>query len=169
MSLVHATVKQNAKMLENLDRWLTKAEEHAVAKAYKADTLLVMRLAPNQHTLCQQIQSACDTAKLFAARLSGKEAPVHPDTETTIAELRARIADVRRYLGTFTVADFVGAEARRIVMPVLQGRALIGTEYITAFGVPNFHFHVVTAYAILRHVGVDLGKRDYLGALDLVD
>jgi hypothetical protein len=109
----------------------------------------------------------CDVAKLAAARLTGKEAPVHEDTEKTIDELHARIRAVIAYLDTFTARDFEGAATRVISLPRWEGRVMSGADYFLEHGVPNFYFHLSHCYAILRHSGVNLGKRDYLGALTL--
>lgn len=169
MSLYEASVPQLQKMLENLDRWLEKAGELAKIKSFDPNVLLASRLAPDQLPLLRQIQSACDNAKFAAARVAGKQAPAHPDTEQTYDEARRRIRTMLTYLGTFTREDFVGAEAKRIPLPFLEGREIMAADYLTEFALPNFYFHVVTAYAILRHNGVDLGKRDYIGSLKLVE
>jgi hypothetical protein len=167
MSIYDFTVPQLAKMLRNVDGWLVKAAAHAEAKKFPVDQLLAARLAPDQFAFDRQIQSACDTAKFLAARLAGKDAPSHPDTETTVAQLRERVQNVIGYLGTFTAADFAGADERKIALPRWEGKWLRGDEYAIHHGIPNFYFHCTTAYAILRHNGVDVGKRDFLGAIPL--
>ena len=108
---------------------------------------------------------SCDTAKLGVARLTGKTAPVHEDTEKTLPELKARIESVIAWLDTVTPADFEGAAERRISQPRWEGKSLSGAEYAVNHMIPNLYFHVTTAYAILRHNGVDVGKRDYLGPM----
>jgi uncharacterized protein len=158
-----ATVTQYARMLENLDAWLQKGAAHAQEKGFDPAILLQARLAPDQYALVQQIQSACDAAKFAAAYLSGQKAPSHPDTETTLAELRARIATCVAYLASFKAADFTGAEERRVAPPWMGGQSVRGETYIHRISVPNFYFHVTTAYAILRHNGVSLGKADFVG------
>jgi hypothetical protein len=163
------TVPQFLKMLRNLDAWLEAANAHAAQKKFDPDVLLQSRLAPDQFALARQIQSACDTAKFAAARLTGKDAPAHPDTETTIPELRKRIVDVAGWLEGLRPADFDGAEDRRVSMQWMQGKWCPATDYLVQFALPNFYFHVVTAYSILRHNGVDLGKRAYIGGLPLND
>lgn len=163
----YPTIVQLKKMLTNLDAWLAKAAAHAKAKSFDVGVLVQARLAPDQYPLVKQVQSACDTAKFAAARLSGKEAPKHPDTEQTFEELHQRIASVTSYLGTFTAKDFEGAEARAITLPFLEGKTMKGGDYLVEMVAPNFYFHLVTAYAILRHNGVSLGKMDYIGALTL--
>ena len=166
---VYDAIPQYAKMLRSLDHWLDKAAEHAAAKKFEIDTLVHARLAPDMYSLDRQIQSACDTAKFSVAYLTGKEPPVHPDTEKTIGELRARIATCVAYLDTFKESDFAGAEERRVAPAWMEGKSVLGSQYLTRISVPNFYFHVTTAYAILRHNGVDLGKRDYIGSVPVRD
>jgi len=153
------------KTLENLEKWMDKAGEHAKARSFDVDVLAQARLAPNQFTFAQQVQSACDQAKYAAAYLSGKPAPSHPDTEKTFAELRERIRKCTSFLATVQQKDLAGAEERKVAPPWLQGRWLSGNDYLVEVAVPNFFFHATTAYAILRHNGVDLGKMDYIGSL----
>ena len=169
MNLYDSSVPQMKKMLDNLSRWLDKAEEHAKKKSFDPNVLVQARLAPDQYPLLRQVQSSCDSAKFAAARLTGKEAPKHPDTETTIEELHARIKTVIAYLDTFSEKDFAGASERHIELPWAQGKWVPGNEYLNALQLPNFYFHVTTGYAILRHNGVPLGKMDYLGSIDLRD
>ncbi len=169
MSLYDSSVPQFKKMLENLDRWLEAAVAHAQKKSFDPNTLLSARLAPDAFALVRQIQAACDNAKATPARLAGKEPPKHPDTETTIDELRQRVRSVLDYLGTFTPEEFTGKDERLIPLFFLPGKALKAADYLNEFGLPNFYFHLTMAYAILRHNGVELGKRDYVGSLKLVD
>lgn len=169
MSLYEASVPPFKKMIDNLGRWLETAAAHADTKKFDPNVLVTSRLAPDQYPLVKQVQSACDSAKFAAARLTGKEAPKHPDTETTLDELRARVRTCSAYLATFKASDFDGAEARMITLPFLEGKLLTATEYLFGMATPNFYFHLTTAYAILRHNGVALGKMDYIGALDLRD
>ncbi len=164
MSIAFDSVRQFAKMLTNLDTWLEKAVAHAKAKSFEPAVLLAARLAPDQYPLVRQVQSACDSAKFGAARIAGKEAPKHPDTETTVEELRARIKSTTEFLSTLKEADFEGADARRVTLPWLEGKYIKGSDYLVEMALPNFYFHASHAYAILRHNGVDLGKRDFLGA-----
>ena len=154
---------QFGRMLENLDAWLDKGTTYAQEKGFNADVLGAARLAPDQYSLVQQVQAACDQAKFAAAYLSGQKAPSHPDTETTIAELRARVATCLAYVKGFKAADFTGAEERRVAPPWMGGNSVRGETYIHRISVPNFYFHVTTAYAILRHNGVPLGKSDFVG------
>lgn len=160
-------VRQFSKVLSNLQQILDKAAEHAEAKKFDMDVLMQARLAPGQFNLTRQVQVACDTAKLAAARLADKEqdAPSHADTEHSLAEIKGRIQSVIAYLGTFSEADFAGAAERRITQPRWKGKSLSGEEFLHQHAVPNLYFHVTTAYAILRHNGVEVGKKDYLGEL----
>jgi hypothetical protein len=153
------------KMLTNLERWLDKAVAFAEQKKIDPNTLLSARLAPDQFPLVRQIQASCDQAKFTAARLTGKEPPKHPDTEQTIEELRIRLRAVHEYLGTFTREDFEGAAMRAISLVYFEGRFIYGKDYLNELQLPNFYFHVTTAYSILRHNGVDLGKQDFLGSI----
>lgn len=165
MSLYEPSVPQFKKMLQNLERWLDKAVEYAQSRNFDPETLLVARLAPDQYPLLRQIQLACDAAKAAAARLTGKQPPSHPDTEKTLAEARRRIETVKAYLDTFRPEDFAGAETRPIELPFLEDRVIEGADYLCEMALPNFYFHVVTAYSIMRHNGVDLGKIDFIGSL----
>jgi len=158
-----AMITQYGRMLENLDAWLQKAVAYGQEKGFDPEILTHARLAPDQYSLVQQVQSACDAAKYAAAYLSGQQAPSHPDTETTIAELRARIATCVAYLKGFKAGDFTGAEERRVAPPWMGGNSVRGETYIHRISVPNFYFHVTTAYAILRHNGLVLGKADFVG------
>lgn len=163
--LYELTVVQFTKMLTNLDLILNKAVAHAEAKKFDVGVLLNSRLAPDQFNLIRQIQIACDTAKLGVSRLTGKSAPVHEDNETTLPELKTRIQEVITYLGTFSPDDFSGAKERHISQPRWEGKYLTGFEFAIQHAIPNIYFHITTAYAILRHNGVDVGKKDYLGSM----
>lgn len=156
--------EQMKKMLGQLLEWLDMAETFSKAKTFDVNVLLEARLAPDQFAFVRQVQSACDTAKLAASRLTGRDAPVHPDTEKTVDELRARIRSVIAYLDGFTAKDYEGAASRVVATPRWEGKVMIGADYFMEHAVPNFFFHITHAYAILRHNGVDLGKRHYLGA-----
>ena len=157
------TITQYGRMLENLDAWLQKAVAYGQEKGFDPEILTAARLAPDQYSLVQQVQSACDAAKYAAAYLAGQKAPSHPDTETTVADLRARIATCVAYLKGFKAGDFTGAEERRVAPPWMGGSSVRGETYMHRISVPNFYFHVTTAYAILRHNGVVLGKPDFVG------
>jgi uncharacterized protein len=163
--LYEITVPQFAKTLRNLNAMLDKATQYAENKKFDVEVLLNSRLAPDQFNFIRQVQIACDTAKLAASRLTAKEAPVLADNEKTLPELKARIESVVSYLNTFAAADFKDAETRQISQPRWEGKYLTGFEFTTQHALPNFYFHITTAYSILRHNGVDVGKKDYLGEL----
>ena len=151
--------------LRNLDAILTKAEAHVAADENLDEATLVQaRLFPNMRPLVFQIQVSTDTAKRAAARLLGREAPSWPDQETTFADLHARVAKGVEYLQSFRPEEFDGAEDRAIELKLgPTTRSFTGASYLTSFALPNFFFHVTTAYNILRHNGVAIGKRDFLG------
>lgn len=163
--LYDLTIPQFTKMLRNLNHLLGKAATHAETKKFDVSVLLHSRLAPDQFNLIKQIQIACDSAKLCGARLSGVAAPVHEDNETTLVQLTSRIDDVVKYLGTLSAKDFAGAETKHISQPRWEGKYLTGYEFAVQHAIPNVYFHITTAYAILRHNGVEIGKKDYLGEL----
>jgi hypothetical protein len=159
------TLGQLKKTLSQLDGWLEAAATYAATKKFEPSVYLGLRLAPDQFAFAKQVQTACDTAKLAAARLAGKEAPKHPDTEQSLDELRARVKSVVTYLESFSAADFSEAATRRVTQPRWEGQYMLGADYFLEHALPNFYFHTTHAYAILRHNGVPLGKKDFLGAL----
>jgi hypothetical protein len=169
MSLYSQTVTQMSKMLTNLDAWIGLGVENATSKKYDPSVLLNARLAPDQYNLIKQVQAACDSAKFAAARLTGKTAPAHPDTEQTLDEVRARIKAVVDYLATFTEADFAGGETRVVPLSFMPGKGMLGSDYLCEMAAPNFYFHISMAYAILRHNGIPLGKMNFMGGMKLVD
>lgn len=160
-------VPQFTKMLGNLLAMLDEAEKYAAEKKFDTGILLQSRLAPDQFSLMRQMQVACDTAKLGAARLTDteKDAPAHADTEQSLGEIKARIESVIAYLRGFSAKDFAAAAERRISQPRWKGKTLSGQEFALQHLVPNFYFHVTTAYAILRHNGLGVGKGSYLGSM----
>ena len=164
--MIHAIViTQFTKMLTNLLAILGEAEKFAGEKKFDTSVLLQSRLSPDQFSLMQQIRTACDTAKLGAARLADREkdVPVHGDTEQTLGEIKARIESVIAYLRGFSPEAFVSAAERRITQTRWNGKTLSRQEFLIQHVIPNFYFHVATAYAILRHNGVGIGKKNYLG------
>ncbi len=170
MPMFQATVPVLIRSLGSLKSFLAEASESAEQRGFPADRFLSLRLAPDMFDLCRNVQTACDTAKFAPARLSGKSAPSHPDTETTMEELVARIEKTIEYLKTFNEEDFQGAASRQIELPFLpEGKCLLGDQYLNGFVLPNFYFHLTTTYSILRHNGVLLGKRKFIGELPLVD
>jgi hypothetical protein len=152
--------------LRNLDAIVTKAEEYVASdKGMDAATLLQARLYPNMRPFMFQVQVATDTAKGAAARLTGQAVPSWPDEEKTFADVHARLKKAIDYLSSFAPADFEGSENRAIQLR-LGSHAVdfTGSSYISSFVLPNFFFHVTTAYDILRHNGLAIGKTDFLGA-----
>lgn len=166
ISMYRLTVPVFQRGLSNLKAYLDKAETFAAEKGIDATTLAGARLAPDMLTLSGQIQRASDTAKLTVARLTGIEAPKFEDTETTIAELRERIARTEAFLATVAAEAFDGSETREVtIAPGGNKRTMAGDTYLLTFALPNFYFHITTAHGILRHEGVGIGKLDYLGPL----
>jgi hypothetical protein len=163
--LFEMTVPQFTKTLHNLSLIIDKAVQNSTERKFEMDVLLNSRLAPDQFTFIRQVQIACDTAKLFAARMSGKDAPVWEDTEKTLPEVKARIEKTIGYLNSFKAEDFKGAGDRHITQPRWEGKYMTGFEFATQHAIPNLYFHVTTAYSILRHNGVPVGKKDYLGEM----
>ena len=156
---------QMKKQLRQLDGWLAAAAAFATTKSFDSNLYLGFRLAPDQFAFGRQVQIACDTAKLAASRLTGRDAPKHADDEQTLDQLRARVASVLSYLDGFSATDFVGADERVVTQPRWEGKTMSGAAYFVEHAIPNFFFHLTHVYAILRHNGVPLGKRDFLGPL----
>jgi len=156
---------QMKKLLGQLDGWLAATATHAATKKIDPNLFLGFRLAPDQFAFARQVQATCDTAKLAIARMAGQEAPKHEDNEATLEELQARVRSVVAYLDGFTAKDLADAGTRSITQPRWEGKTMTGADYFVEHAVPNFFFHATTAYAILRHNGVPLGKRDFLGKL----
>lgn len=164
MSMYAASVPLFQHMLRNLVHILDKGEANAQARKFDPAVLANFRLAPDMLPFTRQVLIACDAAKLAVARISGREAPKFDDTETTFAELKARIQKTVDYLGSVPASALDGTEDKEITFPVGREatRTMTAQAYLTTWALPNFFFHVTTAYAILRHNGVDLGKADYL-------
>lgn len=159
------TFKQMTKQLGQLEKWFDAATTFAQSKSFDPNAFLTFRLAPDQFALARQVQIACDTAKLGAARLTGKEAPSHADNEQSLDELRARVRSVIAYLEGITAKDFEGVKDRTVTQPRWEGKTMTGHDYFLEHVLPNFYFHLTHVYALFRHNGVNLGKRDFLGAL----
>jgi len=157
------TFAQFKKQLGQLNTWLSTATDYAKSKNFEPDVFPTLRLAPDQFPLARQVQIACDTVKLAASYLTGKTVPSQEDTEKTIPELQARVRSIITLLDGFTAKDFEGAATRVVSQPRWKGEWMTGADYFVEHTVPNFYFHLTTAYAILRHNGVSVGKRDYLG------
>jgi hypothetical protein len=153
------------RMLGNLSSFLDKAEAFAAAKKIDATILLNSRLAPDMFPLTRQVQIAADMVKGAAARLSGTELPKFEDNETTIAELKARVAKTLAFVNSVDAAKFGGSEERDVTLQARTGdRHFKGLNYLRDYVLPNVYFHTTAAYAILRHNGVELGKNDFIGA-----
>lgn len=159
------TIPQFTKMLHNLNKILDKAQVNANERKFEMDVLLNSRLAPDQLNFIRQIQIASDTAKYFASRLTGKDAPAWEDHEKTLDDVKARIQKTIGYLETFKAEDFKGSETKHITTPRWEGKYLTGLEYTNEHAIPNMYFHITTAYSILRHNGIPVGKKDYLGEM----
>jgi hypothetical protein len=166
LSMYEASVPVFVRILTNLRAVLEKSAEHAKAKKFDDTVLVEARLYPDMFPLRRQVQIAADHAK-GAARLAGVEPPAWEDNEKTLGELIARVAKTIDFLGTLQPAQFEGAENREITRP-FRGKPTTfkGTTFLLSIAYPNFYFHVTTAYAILRHNGVEIGKSDFIGSVD---
>jgi hypothetical protein len=162
--MMYSFHNQMGKMLGHLDAWIAKAITSATERSFDPDVFMSLRLAPDQFAFARQVQIACDTAKFTVSRLTGKDAPSQPDTETTMEDLRARVRTTIEYLDSMSSADYDGAAERLIGTPRWKGQVMLGSDYLMEYAIPNVYFHHTTAYAILRHNGVNVGKRDFLGA-----
>ena len=165
MSFYDATVPAFLQILGSLSGLLTKAEAHCKARNIQPEVLLGARLYPDMLPLSRQIQLASDFAAKGCARLAHSEVPSTPDTETTFDELKQRLANTVAYVKSFKPAQFEGADAKDVTFPVgpNNNMTLKGQQFLSAFAFPNFYFHAATAHGILRHNGVEIGKRDFLG------
>lgn len=154
-------------MLSSLKAVLAKAEAHATARTIEPAALLQARLYPDMFPLLRQVLIACDFAKGASARLAGAEVPSFPDTEQSFADLQARIDTTLAFIDSLPAADFDGAETREIVLRPGTPKEMrfAGEPYLLHYALPQFFFHVTTAYALLRHNGVEVGKRDFMGQL----
>lgn len=158
------TVGTFTRMLTNLLRILEKAEANAAERKIGPEVLAGSRLAPDMHPLAFQVQSATDRAKFALSRITGRPAPSWADDEKTLEQLRARIQKGLDYLATYSTADLDGAEDKTITVKVAgQDTEVKAQDYLLNSVYPNFYFHVTTAYDILRHNGVPVGKRDFTG------
>ncbi len=164
-SMYQASVPALIKAMTNLSAIIDKAEAYGEANKIKPEVMIGYRLHPNMLPFSAQVQIASDMAKNFASRVSGTEVPKFPDTEVTFDDLKARIAKTVAHLKSFTPAQIDGTEDKEITFKVGgEDRTFKGGTYLTTWVLPNFYFHVTTAYAILRHCGVPIGKGDFLGA-----
>jgi uncharacterized protein len=165
MSFYDASVPAFLQILGSLSNILTKAEAHCKAKNIQPEVLLDARLYPDMLPLSRQIQLMCDFAAKGCARLSHSEVPSTPDTEKSFEELKQRLAKTIDYVKAFKPAQFDGADSREVTFPVGPDKTLTlkGQQFLNNFAFPNFYFHAATAHGILRHNGVEIGKRDFLG------
>ena len=165
ISMYQASAPRFANTLTNLSATLCKAKAHAEAKKIDDKVLTSARLFPDMYALARQVQIACDTAKGAVARLAGVEIPKHEDTEQSFDELKARIAKTLEFIATVRAAQVDGTEDKDIVLKMRGNDVKFkGLQYLLGFAWPNFYFHATTAYAILRHNGVEVGKTDFIGS-----
>jgi hypothetical protein len=166
MSFYDATVPAYLQMLNSLSGLLAKAETHCKAKNIQPEVLLGARLYPDMLPFSKQIQLVSDFAAKGCARLTHSEVPSTPDTEKSFEELKQRLAKTIDYVKSFKPAQFEGADAKDVTFPAGPDRniTMTGQQFLSAFSFPNFYFHAATAHGILRHNGVEIGKRDFLGA-----
>jgi hypothetical protein len=169
MSMSQASLPVFEIGLNALSGVLDKAEAHAAARKIDASVLLGSRLSPDMFALTRQVQVSADQAKNGAARLAGVEPPAYEDKETTIGELKARLAKTIDYLKTLDTKQIDASSDREITFPLgaVNKGHMKGRDYLNHFVLPNFYFHLTAAYAILRHCGVEIGKRDFMGAIPL--
>ena len=165
MSLYDASVPAFLQILNSLSGILTKAEAHCKAKNIQPEVLLGARLYPDMLPFSKQIQLVCDFAAKGCARLTGSEVIATPDTEKSFEELRQRLAKTADYVKSFKPAQFEGAESRDVSFPAGPDKTMTlkGRQFLGSFSLPNLYFHAATAHGILRHNGVEIGKRDFLG------
>jgi hypothetical protein len=164
ISMYQASVPVFARALTNLRAILAKADAHAQAKKIDASVFLNGRLAPDMLPLTKQVQIVSDNAKGTVARLAGVEIPAYADTEATFEELLARLDKTLAFVNSFKPAQIDGSDDRKVELKLGPNTvAFTGLSFLTGFALPNLYFHAVTAYAILRHLGVEIGKRDYIG------
>jgi len=169
MSMSTASIPVFEISLNALSALLDKAEAYAEAKSFDPTVLLNARLFPNMFALTRQVQSACDAAKNGGARLAGIDPPTYEDNEKTIAELKVRIAKTVAFVKSLDTKSIDESADREITFPLgpsIKGH-MRGVDYLNHFVLPNFYFHVTTAYDILRHCGVEIGKRDFIGAIPM--
>ena len=165
MSLHDTAIPAYLQILGSLNGILTKAEAYCTAKKIHPEVLLGARLYPDMLPLSKQIQLVCDFAAKGCARLTGSDVPSVPDTEKTFEELKQRLAKTIDYVKAYKPAQFDGADARDVTFPAGPDKSITmkGQQFLTGFSLPNFYFHATTAHGILRHNGVEIGKRDFLG------
>jgi hypothetical protein len=162
-------IAQCTQSLKNLETCLDKADRYAVAKKFDTGVLMTSRLAPDMQPFTYQVQSACDYVKAAAAWLSGQTPPRHEDNEQTMDELRARVQKTVAFAESVKEAQYAEASKTKVKLSWAPGKIIGGEDYLLQMTIPNTFFHIAMAYAILRHNGVDIGKMDFLGSVNLVD
>ena len=167
--MFYQAVAQMTLNLKTVETWLDKAEQHAAAKKFDVGVLMTSRLAPDMQHFIYQVQSACDYVKAAAAWLSGQTPPKHEDNERTIDELRDRIRKTVAFAESVKASQYADARERKVKLSWAPGKVIGGEDYLLQMTIPNTFFHIAMAYAILRHNGVDVGKMDFLGSINLVD
>jgi hypothetical protein len=166
--MYYQIVSQCTQSLKAIEAWLDKAEQSAAAKKFDVGVLLNGRLTPDMKPLIYQVQSACDYVKAAAAWLSGPP-PKHEDDERTVEELRSRIRKTVAFVESVAEAQYKGAEGRKVSFSWAPGKVMGGKDYLLQMTIPNVYFHIAMAYAVLRQGGVDVGKMDFLGPINLVE
>lgn len=167
--MYYEIVTQCTQALKNLEGCLDKAEQYAAAKKFDMNVLMTARLAPDMQDFIYQIQSACDYVKGAAGWLSGQTPPKHEDNEKTLADVRARIRKTAAFAESVPKAQYAGAAQRTVALSWADGKTLTAENYLLQITIPNAFFHIAMAYAILRHNGVEIGKRDFLGPIKWIE
>jgi hypothetical protein len=167
--MYYQMIAQCTQSLKNLEACLDKADRYPTTNKFDVGVLVTSRLAPDMQPFIYQVQSACDYVKAAAAWLSGQAPPRHEDNEQTIDELRARIRKTVAFAESVGEAQYADASKSKIKLSWAPGKVIGGEDYLLQMTIPNTFFHIAMAYAILRHDGVDVGKMDFLGSINLVD
>lgn len=168
--MYRSAVLQFSQALKNIEIWLDRAEQHAAAKKFDVEVLMSSRLAPDMGAFVYQVQSACDYVKGAAAWLSGQAPPRHEDTEQTIDEVRARLRKTISFVENIPEEQFAAGSDQKVkVSWSPRGKVIQGQDYLLQVSFPNIYFHLMAAYAILRHNGVDVGKMEFLGPINWID
>jgi hypothetical protein len=167
--MYYQVIAQCTQSLKNLETCLDKADRYAATNKFDTGVFMTSRLAPDMQPFTYQVQSACDYVKAAAAWLSGQTPPRHEDNEQTIDELRARIQKTVAFAESVKEAQYAEASKTKVKLSWAPGKVIGGEDYLLQMTIPNTFFHIAMAYAILRHSGVDVGKMDFLGSINLVD
>jgi uncharacterized protein len=165
--MYYQVISQCVQNLKNLETCLDKAKQYSAAKKFDEAVLMTSRLAPDMQNFTYQVQSACDYVKAAAAWLSGQTPPKHEDNERTIDELRDRIRKTVAFAESVKEPQYSDAPERKVKLSWAPGKVIGGEDYLLQMTIPNTFFHIAMAYAILRHNGVDVGKMDFLGPINL--